>query len=40
MSGRLDPRVRAPLSAEGVRCVLPKPFPIEEFNTLFQLLPA
>lgn len=40
MSGRLDSGVRATLSAEGVRCVLPKPFPIEEFNGLFQLLPA
>ncbi len=40
MSGRLDPGVRSKLHAAGVRCVLPKPFPLEEFETIFSLLPA
>lgn len=40
MSGRLDDAARATLHEEGVRCVLNKPFPLEEIDGLVALVPV
>ena len=40
MSGRLDDATRASLHEEGVRCVLDKPFPLEEIDRLVALVPV